>query len=166
MVWYRAADAYIEYLSTPCRPRTASPRALMIHAVTLKEPKAWITENISAARTSISSEKAKHQIVTSSLDRRTRSSKRKRTTSPHFAPQGHVALQNPPTPPCVGVQWRSSYFVSSPDSCTGSAAKFDWGSAYTKDAVDAFRACPNFKTHGVRHLCRRLCFLHAYEVST
>lgn len=59
---------------------------------------------------------------------------------------------------------RSNYFESSPDSCLGSAVSFDWGSAYTQSAVDYFRECPKFRSHGVRHLCERLCYLRAYEV--
>lgn len=53
--------------------------------------------------------------------------------------------------------------MSSPDSPAGSAVSFDWGSAFTQSAVDAFRACPEFEYSGVRHLCRRLCYLRAYE---
>lgn len=63
-----------------------------------------------------------------------------------------------------GTRWRSAYFTSSPDSCAGSAVSFDWGSAFTGRAVVAFRACPKFKSSGVRHICERLCYLRAYEV--
>ncbi|CAM9151242.1 unnamed protein product [Discosporangium mesarthrocarpum] len=80
--------------------------------------------------------------------------------SPYFNTpfqQGPARIFSP-----IGIQ-RSRFFVTSPDSCLGSALTFDWGSAYTEEAVEAFRACPFFQSHGVRHLCNRLCYLHAYE---
>lgn len=69
--------------------------------------------------------------------------------------------ENPSLPP-PSIE-RSVYFV---DSCASSAWSFDWGSAFTERAVDAFRACPKFAPLGVRHLCERRCYLRAYEVFT
>lgn len=93
--------------------------------------------------------------------------KRKLRTSPHFAvtitPRRNLRTFQLGQA-CNNNSSRSRYFVSSPDSSAGSAASFDWGSAFTQSAVDAFRACPEFKHSGVRHLCRQLCYLRAYEV--
>lgn len=98
------------------------------------------------------------------------SRKRVRLSSQHFPGAGAGAdgtAAGDATIPrgCAArVRRRSVYFASSPDSCAGSAASFDWGSAFTERAVNAFRACPKFEFSGVRHLCERLCYLRAYEV--
>lgn len=98
----------------------------------------------------------------SSLPRIKKRKFQRSTSSQHFPDRvGHIRA----TPSRrAGVKWRSGYFASSPDSCAGSAASFDWGSAFTERAVTAFRSCPKFEIDGVRHLCKRLCYLRAYEV--
>lgn len=58
---------------------------------------------------------------------------------------------------------RSEYFTSTPDSCAGSASSFDWGSAFTEKAFFALKSCEHFEHTGVRHVCKRLCYLRAYE---
>eukprot|EP00904_Undaria_pinnatifida_P013320 jgi/Undpi1/9118/HiC_scaffold_26.g11576.m1 len=83
-------------------------------------------------------------------------------SSLHFS---EAAIPAAPPRHGSGIDWRSRYFKSSLDSCSGSAATFDWGSAFTERAVNAFRACPEFESSGVRHLCERLCYLRAYEPS-
>lgn len=111
----------------------------------------------------VNSDEKKSSTVSSPLPHRENKrtdTKRKLRTSPHFA---HVIVAPPRNSTPAGVN-RSKYFVSSPDSPAGSAVSFDWGSAFTQSAVDAFRACPEFEYSGVRHLCRRLCYLRAYEV--
>lgn len=90
----------------------------------------------------------------------TRKRRLRPSTSPHF----EVSHSTQEAGQTGNASSRSDYFVSSPDSVAGSAASFDWGSAFTQSAVDAFRACPNFEREGVRHLCRQLCYLRAYEV--
>ncbi|CAM9459280.1 unnamed protein product, partial [Hapterophycus canaliculatus] len=79
----------------------------------------------------------------------------------HDCTSGHAAQ----LPKALGVQgaWRSDYFVSSPDSSSGSASTFDWGSAFTERAFRAFKACELFESFGVRHICTELCYLRAYE---
>lgn len=98
----------------------------------------------------------------SSPPSRSKAFRKRGVSSLHFSETAIPAT--PPRHHDSGKDWRSRYFQSSPDSCTGSAASFDWGSAFTERAVNAFRACPEFELSGVRHLCERLCYLRAYEV--
>lgn len=93
---------------------------------------------------------------------RSKAFRKRGVSSLHFSATAIRA--NPPRHDTAKDCRRSRYFLSSPDSCTGSAATFDWGSAFTQRAVHAFRACPEFEFSGVRHLCERLCYLRAYEV--
>lgn len=101
--------------------------------------------------------------TTTLLPRRTKKRKCQHSTSSQHFPDRVGPIKATPSRR-AGVKWRSGYFASSPDSCAGSAASFDWGSAFTERAVTAFRSCPKFEIDGVRHLCKRLCYLRAYEV--
>lgn len=93
----------------------------------------------------------------------------KQVSSRHFSTRskaadgvsGHAAQL--PNVSDVQRAWRSDYFVSSPDSSSGSASTFDWGSAFTERAFRAFKACELYESLGVRHICAKLCYLRAYE---
>lgn len=99
--------------------------------------------------------------TTTSPPSRSKAFRKRGLSSLHFC---ETAIRASPPRRDTAKDWRSRYFLSSPDSCSGSAATFDWGSAFTQRAVHAFRACPEFEFSGVRHLCERLCYLRAYEV--
>ncbi|CAM9151368.1 unnamed protein product, partial [Scytosiphon promiscuus] len=99
----------------------------------------------------------------------TRRASGKRVSSRHFCTRSNAAhgasgyAAQPPKASGVQGEWRSDYFISSPDSSSGSASSFDWGSAFTERAFRAFKACELFEDSGVRHVCAKLCYLRAYE---
>ena len=99
--------------------------------------------------------------TSSSTPSRSKAFRKRGVSSLHFS---DTAISATPPRHDTVKDWRSRYFQASPDSCTGSATTFDWGSAFTERAVNAFRSCPEFEFSGVRHLCERLCYLRAYEV--
>ncbi|CAM9199806.1 unnamed protein product [Ectocarpus fasciculatus] len=92
----------------------------------------------------------------------------RRTSSPHFDTESKTASeasaeQLPKALKGSKGERRSEYFTSTPDSCAGSASSFDWGSAFTEKAFFALKSCEHFEHTGVRHVCKKLCYLRAYE---
>lgn len=113
---------------------------------------------------SVSESAGIRNVTTHSLPKRSLHPKRSAYFSSGTGSNLKRSKENPSTPPPSSE--RSFNFASSRDSCADSARSFDWGSAFTERAVDAFRACPKFPPLGVRHLCERRCYWRAYEVST